>query len=101
MDGKVDEGLKNWEIPYELEWTVQNLYGQYGVAVFLRTVNVRYANPYTGMFFLRCKRDFHQQIQAALTSMTLFKKQRCTIQIVHSAATLKRAEKWLLERNKV
>ena len=99
-DGKVDINLKHWEIPYELEWSMQNLYGQYGVAVYLRGIGVKYVNPFTGMFFLKCKRDFHKQLHAALTSMTLFKKQRCNIQVLHMAATLKRAEQWLLNYNK-
>lgn len=79
--------------------TIQDLYGDTGFGSYAMNLEIKYWNPYTSICFLRCPRDFHKQVRTAVTFTRFINENLCAIHCMFLAATLKSAEKFLLNYN--
>ena len=98
-DEKIDTSVTQDDIFHALHISVKELYGDYGVAVYTMKIWIKYTNPYTGIFFLQCPQDHHKEIRTSLTFVKLLKRKRCVLNCIYLAATIKSAERYLLDYN--
>ena len=53
---------------------IQDLYGDYGMAVCAPTLNIKYLNPLTRTLLIRCARGAHNMVMHALTMIKKIEK---------------------------
>ncbi len=98
---------------------VQCYHGDYGVACVQQSLNgslcsakaiifdslcvnfdaVKYHNVLTLMTILRCPRAHHEAVWSALSGVTAFKKEPCSLLVVHVAGTIRSAQQALVQHN--
>ena len=87
------------DIYYSIRQSIRHLYGDFGDAIYSEKLVVKYLNPHTSIFFLQCLRDHYKQTRAAVSFVTVVNKQRCALTCLKAAATIKLAERFLLNYN--
>ena len=100
IDDEINAAVTREDILYSIRESIKDLYGDYGVGAYSVLLFVCYSNPYTGVFFLQCPRDNHKQIRTCLTFVKMVRRVQCVMTCIHMTATIKSAEKYLLEYNK-
>lgn len=98
-NNSIDTSLKPFDVFRAIEAMAKELYGDYGIAVYLFNVNVKYINPYTGIIFVQCNRDYHKEIRNCITFIKFVKQKQCILTTVHVTATIRSAERFLLRYN--
>lgn len=79
--------------------SIQELFGSVGVGKFGMELETKYWNPFTGISFVKCQRDFYKEVRTAITFIKLINKHLCAVHCLYVAATIKSAEKFLLDYN--
>lgn len=60
---------------------------------------VKYHNVSTLMTILRCPRAHYKAVWSALSGVTAYKKEPCSLSVVHLAGTIQSAQKALVKHN--
>lgn len=60
---------------------------------------VKYHNVSTLMTILRCPRAHYKAVWSALSGITTFKKEPCSLSVVHLAGTIRSVQQALVQRN--
>ena len=87
------------DIYYAIKDSINKLYGDFGSAAYTSNLVVKYLNPHTSIFFLQCLRDHYKHVRTAMTFVTVVAKNRCALTCLKVTATMKLAERFLLEFN--
>jgi RNase P/RNase MRP subunit POP5 len=98
-DDKIDVNLQQEDIKKCIKGMVKELYGDYGLSTFCSGMFVKYNNPYTGVFFLQVARDYHREVRTCVSFVKMLRQRLCVLSCIHVTATLKSAEKYLLDYN--
>ena len=99
FDDTTNASYQQEDIYHALRQSITKLYGDFGEATYSQKLVVKYLNPYTSIFFLQCLRDHYKQTRVALSFVTVVNKQRCALTCLKVAATIKMAERFLLNMN--
>ena len=75
------------------------LHGDYGLASVQHSLNIKYLNAVTRVLILRCPRDHHKAVWAALTTITSFKKVPCVAHVLHVGGTIRSCQRALVKHN--
>ncbi|KAL5478181.1 hypothetical protein EMCRGX_G025074 [Ephydatia muelleri] len=78
---------------------ILSLHGQYGVSCVQKSLSVKYINVDTSVAIIRCPRDYHRQVWAALTTITNIQQCPCTAQVLHLGGTIQSCQKFLIKYN--
>ena len=98
-DNKIDLNLDADTIKNAIRNTINELFGEYGMAAYAQGIFVKYCNPYTGIFFLRVDRDHHCHIRTCVSFVKMLRQRLCVLSCIHVTGTLKSAERFLLDYN--
>lgn len=78
---------------------ILSLHGDYGLASVQHSLNIKYLNAVTRVFILRCPRDHHKAVWAALTTITSLKKVPCAMNVLHVGGTIRSCQRALVKHN--
>ena len=80
---------------------ILSLHGDYGLASIQHSLNIKYLNAVTRVFILRCPRDHHKAVWAALTTITSLKKVPCASHVLHVGGTIRSCQRALVKHNQL
>ncbi|KXS18085.1 hypothetical protein M427DRAFT_29838 [Gonapodya prolifera JEL478] len=86
------DGIHAGTVSGVLRDTVEYLFGAVAGGVALGGVNVKYYNPLTGLGILRCLRDNHRLVWAALTFVSRIRQHPCKIVVIRVCGTVKKCQ---------
>lgn len=98
-DDRWDLNIYEKDIKEVIKTSVEELYGDYGIATYCNKMFVKYVNPYTQIFFVQCARDYHKEIRTAISFVKQLRSKFCTLTCIYMGATIKSAERFLLDYN--
>lgn len=87
-DGRYDESVTDTSLVQCLRESVQLNFGDVGLATAVTALQVKYLNPVTSLFILRCSRDQLRDILCALTVTTTLAQQSVVFRVLHVAGKL-------------
>ncbi|XP_064392176.1 ribonuclease P/MRP protein subunit POP5-like [Halichondria panicea] len=76
------------------------IHGDYGLACVLHSINVKYLNVLTRVVILRCPRDHHKAVWAAVATITQLEKTPCAFRLLHLAGTIRSCQRQLVNHNR-
>ena len=90
--------IKSSDIQTTFESMINRLYGDVGVARFLRNLSVISYNSSTQIVILRCLRDDQHLLRTAATFISKLNNNEieCSIQTLHIAGTIRQCKKYLI-----
>ena len=80
---------------------ILSLHGDYGLACVQHSLNIKYLNAVTRVLILRCPRNHHKAVWAALTTITSLKKVPCAAHVLHVGGTIRSCQRALVKHNQV
>ncbi|XP_046840226.1 ribonuclease P/MRP protein subunit POP5-like isoform X2 [Xenia sp. Carnegie-2017] len=99
-DGMVDESINSSALYNEIMKSVENAYGDFGYGCIKMTFKVKYVNPYTGVVFVKCSRDYYRMLWHAITFVKKINGRQCSLTTLHLGGTIKSCQRYLLKYNK-
>lgn len=93
------QSISEKNIYHAISLSIKDLYGDYGVGVYGMSINTKYWNPYTGILFLKCPRDFHKEVRSSISFVKNISNHICMLNCLYITATLKSAETYLHDFN--
>ncbi|CAF1268659.1 unnamed protein product [Adineta steineri] len=91
--------IKSSNIHTTFETMISRLYGDIGVARFIRNLSVIYYNPSTHTAIVRCLRDDKHMLQTTATfisKLILNDPIECSIQTLHVGGSIRQCKKYLI-----
>lgn len=82
-----------------LKEAVLGLHGDYGLACVQRSLTVKYINVTTRVALIRCPRDYHRAVWAAISMISNVHKVPCAINVLHLGGTIRSCQKFLVRHN--
>uniref|UniRef100_A0A1D2A228 Ribonuclease P/MRP protein subunit POP5 n=1 Tax=Auxenochlorella protothecoides TaxID=3075 RepID=A0A1D2A228_AUXPR len=76
-------GLNELKLLQVFRQAVQDLHGEALLGLVLASLQVKYYNPLQHLCVVRCGRDDHTKVWAALTCLTAIKNEPVAIRLVH------------------
>ena len=74
-------------------------FGDVGAGVSLGGTAVKYWNPQTGLAVVRCGRDIHRKVWAAMTLLREVKGRSVAVRVSHCGGTLRSSQRAAIERS--
>ncbi|XP_028400743.1 ribonuclease P/MRP protein subunit POP5-like [Dendronephthya gigantea] len=99
-DGLVDQSLTSGNVYHEIMRSVENTYGHYGFSCVKMTFKVKYVNPFTGVVFVKCSRDYFRMLWHAATFVKEINARQCSINTLHLSGTINSCQRFLIKHNK-
>lgn len=89
----IDQSISSLTIFKEIRSLVQNNFGEYGFGRMSHSLAVKYWNAKTNIAIIRCPRDEHHMLRAALTFCTNIQKKPVVVHVLHTGGTIRQCQK--------
>ena len=99
-DGLVDQSLNSSAVYHNVMQSVENTYGDYGSGCIKISFKVKYVNPFTGVVFMKCSRDYYRMLWHATTFLKEINGRQCSMSTLHLAGTINSCQRFLIKHNK-
>ncbi|CAB4001836.1 Ribonuclease P MRP subunit POP5 [Paramuricea clavata] len=99
-DGLVDQSLSSSTVYHDILRSVENTYGDYGFGCIKMSFKVKYVNPFTGVVFVKCSRDYYRMLWHAVTFLKEVNGRQCSMNTLHLAGTINSCQRFLVKHNK-
>lgn len=92
------QSIKSSTIYQTFETMIARLYGDHGVARFIRNLSIIYYNPSTHLCIVRCIRDDKHLLQTTATFITRLGDPsiQCSLQTIHVSGSIRQCKKYLI-----
>lgn len=98
-DGRVDDTLSDAMLLGLLRQGVALNFGDVSAGAALASMALKYWNPVTGLAIVRCGRDMHREVWAAMTLMRDVKGRSVAVRVIHNGSTLRSSQQAALEHS--
>lgn len=72
----------------------------YGCMICTQSFSLKYQNSLTGLFLLRCPRDYCRSMAASLTFVTHIQGRACILSLIHLSGTIRQSQRVLIKHNR-
>jgi len=92
-DGRRPDTVTGYNLLNAIKDSLQYNFGDFGLGSNLQSLQVKYFNPTTNMCIVRCNRDHHNIVWAALSFIGVIAKHSVSIHVLHVGGTVKLCQK--------
>lgn len=87
-DGKFDDSISEAVLLGAFRDNIQQCFGDHGLGSALASFQVKFYNPVSNLCIVRCSRDEHREIWAALTLLTEIRHRVVALRMLHLTGAL-------------